>query len=142
MQNKNFRIFVADDDQEDIQLLRDCLVENKVIAEISEAANGNELLEKLRNNQTANQHKPHLILLDINMPRKNGFETLKELKEDKNLCTIPVIVFSTSGSEKDIEKAYELGANCYVSKPRTAKEWVKTIGSIGHFWCDCAKVAY
>ena len=83
---------------------------------------------------------PQLILLDLNMPRKNGFEALAEIKADENLCKIPIIIFTTSKAPKDIEKAYLLGANCFVSKPNTLDEWCEKMGQLGRFWMHCVKV--
>jgi chemotaxis family two-component system response regulator Rcp1 len=139
---KQLRIFVADDDVEDVQLLKNCLSDNNVSADVSAAEDGKELLDRLRMDSDTGKRKPHLIMLDINMSRKNGFETLQELKQDKELCTIPVVIFSTSDEQRDVRKAYELGANCYISKPHSAVEWMSTIGMLGHFWSECAALVH
>lgn len=75
------------------------------------------------------------------MPRKSGLEVLKELKKDNVLCRIPVVIFSTFKAPKDIEKAYEPGASCFVNKPNTLEEWCDKMGKLGRFWIECVKVA-
>ena len=144
--NKNekfLRIIVADDDMEDIQLVKESLEENHLPVNVVEVESGEALLKMLRgrNDKSIPQLKPHLIIMDINMPKKNGFETLVELKNDKELCAIPVIIFSTSRSQTDIQKAYRLGANCFISKPITSAEWHNTIGKLGRFWIECASLS-
>lgn len=139
------RIFVADDDEEDIQIMKEALAENHLDISLETSENGQLLLDKLRSIATDKIHTgsvPHLILMDLNMPTKNGFEALKEIREDKQLCTIPVLIFSTSKAQHDISYAYELGANCFVPKPNTIDEWVMVMGKIGSFWAECATLAY
>ena len=137
-----FRILIADDDNDDIQLTKDCFEENKLNVKIDEVADGQCLVELLQGKGKKYPFKdlPQLILLDLNMPRKSGFEALAEIKADENLCKIPVIVFTTSKCPKDIEKAYLLGANCFVSKPNTLDEWCEKMGQLGRFWIDCVRV--
>ena len=100
-------------------------------------------MDFLRNKETSNgaEQLPQLILLDINMPRKDGLQALKEIKQDVHLCKIPVIMFTTSVAPKDIERAYALGANCYVTKPQTVKEWCKVVEDLGRFWIECVNLA-
>ena len=83
---------------------------------------------------------PQLILLDLNMPRKGGLEALEEIKQDEIFRKIPVVVFSTSNAQKDIEKAYELGASCFVNKPNSLEEWCDKMKKIGKFWVECVRV--
>ena len=141
-QRHPFRILIADDDSDDVQLTRDCFVENKLLVAIEDVADGQHLLDALNNKKKLHPtiHLPQLILLDLNMPRKNGFEALAEIKADSHLCKIPIIIFTTSKATTDIEKAYELGANCFVSKPNTMDEWCDKLGNLGRFWIECAKV--
>ncbi len=137
-----FRILIADDDLDDIQLIKECLKEDAFTLQIDSVTDGQYLLdylqEKLRDKKIL--HLPHLILLDLNMPRKNGFEALKTLKTDLVLNKIPVIIFTTSKSKTDIDKAYQLGANSFVSKPSTIDEWSKKLEILGRFWIECANV--
>ena len=138
--SKPFRILIADDDNEDIEFAKSSFAQNNLPVEINEVEDGQYLMDLLRGHALGNlaNQMPQLILLDINMPRKDGFEALKEIKEDYDLCRIPVVILSTSSAAKDIEKAYELGANCYITKPTTADAWSKTMGDLGRFWIQCA----
>jgi len=126
---KSINIFLADDDNDDCLFFRDALEELAAETQLTIANNGAELMSLL--NKTA--QLPHAIFLDLNMPRKNGFECLKEIRETPRLKDIPVIIFSTSANMDSINKTYTLGANYYVRKPRTfdmLKEVIKTILSI------------
>ena len=141
--SKPFRIWIADDDFEDFQLIKKTFQENKQNVLLSHVEDGQYLIDILKAQSKNNKFGdlPNLILLDLNMPRKDGLEVLKEIKENKILCKIPIIIFTTSKTPKDIEKAYELGASCYVSKPQTGDEWINTLGNLGRFWIECVKVA-
>jgi CheY-like chemotaxis protein len=75
------------------------------------------------------------------MPRKNGFDVLKEIKENEQLRKIPIIIFTTSQTARDIDRAYDLGANCYISKPQTVEDWTDIINIMGKFWTKCVKLA-
>jgi DNA-binding response OmpR family regulator len=84
--------------------------------------------------------RPEIIILDLNLPNKDGREVLKEIKEDENLKNIPVVVLTTSGAEKDIIRAYELHANAYVTKPIDFDQFINVIGSIVNFWLEIVKL--
>jgi CheY-like chemotaxis protein len=135
---KPLRIIVADDDEEDILFVRESLHDNHLAAEITEAGNGELLMSILRKANRSNNSpgRPHLILMDINMPRKNGLEVLKEIKEDADLKSIPVVILSTSQSPADIQLAKDLGASCYITKPQTATEWHNMIQKLGVYWSE------
>ena len=137
-----FRILIADDDTDDIQLTKDCFDENKLPIHVNEVGDGQILLDHLKGITDASnlRNLPQLILLDLNMPRKNGLEALKELKQDNELRKIPVVIFSTSQASEDIKKAYELGASCFVSKPSTLEEWCHKMDKLARFWIDCVHV--
>ncbi|MEJ7767998.1 MAG: response regulator [Chitinophagaceae bacterium] len=141
--SKSFRIWIADDDFEDFQLIKRILEEDKINVHLSHVEDGQYLIDilKAQSKYITFGELPNLILLDLNMPRKNGLEVLKELKEHKVLCRIPIIIFTTSKTIKDIEKAYELGASCYVTKPQTGEEWFTTLGFLSNFWINCVKYA-
>ncbi len=132
-----FRILIADDDSDDVQLTKDCFDHNKLPVIINDVYDGQILMDRLNTDLI---NLPHLILLDLNMPRKNGLEALEEIKNNKSFCKIPVVVFSTSKANIDIEKAYELGASCFISKPDTVDEWCDKINKIGKFWIECVRV--
>lgn len=139
-----FKILMADDDLDDIQLTKDCFEDIKLPITLNEVSDGQYLIDRLKGaitSKTSFSELPQLILLDLNMPRKSGLEALKEIKEDKVLCKIPIVIFSTSKAPKDIEKAYQLGASCFVNKPNTLEEWCDKMGKLAHFWFDCVKVA-
>ncbi len=140
---KPFRILIADDDTDDVQLTKDCFSENQLPIHVKDVGDGQILMDHLKGimNVSNSRDLPQLILLDLNMPRKNGLEALKELKQDDALRKIPVVIFSTSQASKDIEKAYELGASCFVSKPNTLEEWCDKMGKLGRFWIECVRVS-
>ena len=143
MNVKPFRILVADDDFEDFQFMKNTFEETKLNVHLSHIEDGQYLIDILKAQSKYSKlgELPNLILLDLNMPRKNGMEVLKEIKVNPLLCKIPIIIFTTSKMNKDIEMAYELGASCYVTKPQTSEEWLSTMGKLGHFWIECVKVA-
>lgn len=138
-----FRILIADDDVDDVQLTKDCFSEINLPIDVNEVSDGQFLLDHLKGMTGVADAKnlPQLILLDLNMPRKSGLEALQELKEDVKLRKIPVVVFSTSKANKDIERAYELGASCFVNKPNTFDEWCDKMGKLGRFWLECVRLS-
>jgi CheY-like chemotaxis protein len=132
---------MADDDEDDCLLVKEAFTENRLLNELHFVSDGEELMDYLhRRNQYADPAKssscPGLILLDLNMPRKNGREALKEIKADPRLRHIPVVVLTTSQEELDILNSYELGANSYISKPVTFEGLVRVIRSFGHYWLN------
>lgn len=140
---KPFRILIADDDTDDVQLTKDCFIQNSLPIHINDVGDGQILMDHLKGIIDVSKSKelPQLILLDINMPRKSGFEVLQELKQDDALRKIPVVIFSTSHTSKDVELAYELGASCFVSKPNSFEEWCDKMGKLGRFWVECVRVS-
>lgn len=140
---KPFRILIADDDRDDIQLTKDCFSENELPVHVNDVADGQILLDHLKGMTEVSNLRdlPQLILLDLNMPRKSGLEALQELKKDDALRKIPVVIFSTSKATKDVERAYELGASCFVSKPNSLEEWCDKMGKLGRFWIECVRVS-
>lgn len=130
-------ILMADDDPDDRMLAREALAENKLANDLYFVENGEELLDYLfqRGKYNAdNAPKPGLILLDLNMPKMDGREALKELKSNSNLRKIPVIVLTTSKAEEDIIRSYELGVNSFITKPVTFDELVEVTRQIGRYW--------
>jgi CheY-like chemotaxis protein len=140
---KPFRILIADDDFEDFLLIKNTFETNLINVHLTHVEDGQYLIDilKAQGKYTKFGELPNLILLDLNMPRKNGFDVLKEIKEHELLKKIPIIIFTTSKTIRDIEKAYELGANCYVSKPQTVEDWQEIIQIMGRFWTQCVKLA-
>jgi CheY-like chemotaxis protein len=108
---------------------------------VSVVRDGCEALEFLRRTgKFANASRPDLILLDINMPRKNGCEVLEEVRSDEDLRLIPIVILTSSEAEDDIRRSYELGANCFVTKPADLDEMVRVVQAINHFWITIAKL--
>ena len=131
-------ILMADDDDDDRLLAQDALTESRLHAELQFVENGEELLDYLcRRGKYAAPHeapKPGLILLDLNMPRKDGREALRELRSDPELRRIPVVVLTTSKADTDIGAIYELGANSFISKPFQFEALVNVMKVLGQYW--------
>ena len=131
-------VLMAEDDPDDRLLAQDALAESEVEAELHFVENGEELLDYLwhrgRYSEAASSPRPTLILLDLNMPRKDGREALRDIKADPDLRRIPVIVLTTSKADTDIGGIYELGANSFISKPVQFKALVKVMKMVGDYW--------
>lgn len=130
-------ILLADDDEDDLLLTRDAFLENRLTNELKFVRNGEELLEYLTHQGAYNPDnapKPDLILLDLNMPRKDGREALKLIKSDSVLRRIPVVIFTTSKAEEDILNSYELGVNSFITKPMSFNDMLRITKSIGDYW--------
>jgi len=129
-------ILLVDDDPEDIEMTMEILKMQKIKLDISTATDGVEALQYLSDNQN---NLPDLILLDLNMPRKNGHEVLKEIKSNSELKHIPVIILTSSKACEDIDASYHKGANCYISKPVGFHEFKKVVDAINNFWFSVVK---
>ena len=130
--NHKHSVFIVDDDADDRESIRDAFLENKHNQEYVFMKSGDQLIDHLAS--VPKGAKPVVILLDLNMPGKDGRDVLKEIKGNKELRGIPVIVLTTSSSEKDREASYELGANCFVTKPDSYRELVNITDSIARLW--------
>lgn len=134
------RIVVADDDADDRMMIKDAFEESKLGNEIDFVEDGIELLEYLRCEgkyaSLAGKPYPGFILLDLNMPRKDGRTVLKEIKNDPLLHRIPVIVLTTSKAEEDIIKTYNLGVNSFICKPVSFDKLVDIVKTVGHYWIE------
>jgi DNA-binding response OmpR family regulator len=131
-QTKKHSVFIVDDDQDDRESIRDAFLHNKHEQDYLFMGTGDQLINYL--NKEGNKLDSPIILLDLNMPGKDGKEVLKEIKKNNRLHPIPVIVLTTSSSEKDREASYELGANCFVTKPDSYRELVTITDSIAKLW--------
>lgn len=132
-------ILMAEDDLDDQMLAKEALDESRVVNELRIVNDGVELLEYLRKEgRYADDDTPWpgLILLDLNMPRKDGRETLAEIKEDPVLRRIPVVILTTSQSEEDMLKGYELGAASFLTKPVTFQGLVELMQALGKYWIE------
>lgn len=136
-------ILIAEDDEDDYLLTMEALKEAGVTKEVQWVKDGEELMEYLLNttrNSNAKIAKPLMIILDLNMPRKNGREALEEIKTNPELRHIPVIVLSTSKTEGDIYNTYNLGVNSFIQKPTRFVELVKTFRVLTEYWFDIVKL--
>lgn len=131
-------ILVADDDADDRMMIREALEENRLANHLSFVEDGEELMDYLlqRGNyaDATKFPRPGLILLDLNMPKKDGREVLREIKSDPSLKGIPVVVLTTSKAQEDILRTYNLGVNSFVVKPVTFDSLVQVIREIGKYW--------
>jgi CheY-like chemotaxis protein len=139
-QQESIIILVADDDPDDRMLMRDALAENRLVNPVYYVEDGEELMDYLhrRGRYADPRHSPlpGLILLDLNMPRKDGREVLKEIDADPDLRRIPVVVLTTSKAEEDIERSYGLGANSFITKPVTFGALVELTQNLHRYWLD------
>lgn len=133
---RSLRLLVVDDSTADLQLLEEAIVEYGLDAQIETALDGDAALARLR----VEGPRPDLILLDLNMPRRNGREVLEELKQDAELRTIPVIIFSTSSSPFDVEDCYALHANSYLVKPVDFEGLGAIVQALDAFWVRQAEL--
>lgn len=137
-------ILLADDDPDDRKLTQDAFMENRLANEFHAVEDGEELMEYLHRQGKYESLRgdplPGLILLDLNMPRKDGREALKEIKADPDLRRIPIVVLTTSKAEEDIVRTYDLGVNSYVTKPVTFKSLVELIKVLGCYWFEVVQL--
>ena len=140
-QQRTVEILLVDDNIGDVVLTKEALKGADFSNHVSVARDGFEALEFLRRTgKFADAKRPDLILLDINMPRKNGCEVLEEIRGDEDLSIIPVVILTSSEAEDDIRRSYALGANCFVTKPADLDEMVKAVQAINFFWLTVAKL--
>ena len=132
---KPIEILLVEDNPGDVRLTIEALKEAKVINHLTVVKDGVEALAFLRRQGSyTTAPRPHLILLDLNLPRKDGREVLADIKADDNLKRIPVVVLTTSQDEQDVLKSYNLHANCYITKPVDLDQFVRVVRSIEDFW--------
>ncbi len=133
--SRPIHILLVDDNQGDVLLTQEAFRTAKVANTMDIAVDGEQALAMLRKQDDyASLNTPDLILLDLNMPKKDGREVLAEIKSDANLKSIPVAIMTSSKAEADIVKTYQLHANCYILKPVTLDQFVNVVSSIEHFW--------
>ena len=132
---RSIDILLVEDNPGDVRLTRELLKESKIGNNLTVLDNGEDALDYLRRGpKYPNATSPDLILLDLNLPRKNGCEVLASIKTDPELRRIPVVVLTSSKAEEDIVKTYELHANCYISKPVGLEQFAAMVRSIDDFW--------
>lgn len=129
------QLLLVEDNPGDVRLTREALKSGEVVVNLSVAKDGVEAIDFLRKRgEFQSAPVPDLILLDLNLPRKNGREVLSEIKSDPELKKIPVLVMTTSRADQDIHRAYSLNANCYIAKPMDLDEFLRIVRSIEEFW--------
>jgi chemotaxis family two-component system response regulator Rcp1 len=138
---KPITILLAEDNPGDARLTMEAFKEGKIYCDIHIAEDGEKAISFLQQkDEYKDAPRPDLILLDLNMPKKNGREVLKEIKQDPDLCRIPVIILTTSRAEEDILETYDLHANCYISKPVGLDEFVNVAQGIENFWLTIVRL--
>jgi len=139
-----FTILLADDDPEDRMLTRDALLESRCANHLDMVENGEELMDYLNRRgqfaHLANRALPGLILLDLNMPKKDGREALKEIKGDPKLRRIPVVVLTTSKAEEDIYRTYDIGVNSFITKPVKFDGLVTAMQMLSRYWIEIVEL--
>jgi CheY-like chemotaxis protein len=141
---KPITILLADDDEDDRMLAKDALADSRLANDLRMVEDGEELMDYLlrrgRYTAPADSPRPGLILLDLNMPKMDGREALREIKSDASLRRIPVVVLTTSEAEEDIYRTYDLGANSFVTKPVMFDSLVKVMKDLGQYWFEIVEL--
>jgi CheY-like chemotaxis protein len=144
MKTKSFNILMADDDPDDRMLVKDALGETTLPQHLDTVEDGEELMAYLKREGKYANLPPHdlpgLILLDLNMPMKDGREALRELKNSPKLRRIPVVILTTSNATEDIQKTYDLGANSFIIKPRNFETLVQSLQTLVKYWFDTVQL--
>jgi CheY-like chemotaxis protein len=141
MKKNEIRILLVEDNEGDILLTLEALKEARIGNEVDVVKDGDKALQFLKKEgEFKDAHTPDLILLDINLPRTDGFEVLAVIKKDERLSVIPVIMLTTSDSEKDILESYQHHANCYITKPVNFENFMNVIQTIKDFWINIVKL--
>ncbi|WP_421888941.1 response regulator [Marinoscillum sp.] len=130
---KPVHILLVEDNEGDILLTTEALEESNITHQLSVVRNGKEALDWVFNQQSG---EPDLILLDVNLPLKSGHEVLQAIKSDDTVKHIPVIMLTTSSSEKDVNLSYQYAANCYITKPVEVNDFLDAISTLCHFWVE------
>lgn len=136
-------VLLIEDSPGDVRLTREAFKDAKVHVNLHVASDGVEAMAFLRcEDKYADAPRPDLILLDLNLPKKDGREVLEEIKESPSLKIIPVVVLTTSASEEDILRSYQYHANCYITKPVALDGFLKVVNSIDNFWLSIVKLPH
>ena len=138
---KSINVLIVEDSKADVRLTKEALYDSKLKINLDVVYDGVEALEFLKNKgKYKDAIRPDLILLDLNLPKKDGREVLKEIKGDKDLRRIPTIILTISQDEMDIIKTYDLGANCFITKPVSLDQFIIVVKSIEDFWFTVVKL--
>ena len=134
-------ILLVEDNEGDIRLTKEALKESKVAINLYIVKDGVEAIEFLKKKgKFENEIRPDVVILDLNLPKKDGREVLDEIKQDEGLKSIPIVILTSSEAEIDILKAYNLYANCYIKKPLGLDQFITIVQSIAHFWFGIVKL--
>ncbi len=142
---RSLTILLADDDEDDRLLTGEAISESQLDGQLHCVADGEELMQYLKRAGAYSQvaaPRPDIILLDLNMPRKDGREALREIKADATLRSIPVVVLTTSKAEEDILRTYDLGVNSFITKPVTYKELVEVMSALNNYWAQTVQLPH
>jgi CheY-like chemotaxis protein len=138
---KPIHILLVEDNEGDILLTQEAFEDAKIITHLSVTRDGKEAMDFLtQQGKYPNATLPALILLDVNLPMKDGYEVLRFIKGNKNLRHIPVIMLTTSSSKRDIDKAYDNHVNCYITKPVEINDFITVVTTIEHFWISIVEL--
>jgi CheY-like chemotaxis protein len=141
MEIKPVEILLVEDSPADIRLTQEALKGSKIRNHLHIVTDGEEAMDFLQGRGSyAGMPRPDIILLDLNLPRKNGHEVLKEIKEDTELRRIPVVILTTSDDEHDVLKSYDLYANCYITKPLSLERFGNIVQHIEDFWLTIVRL--
>jgi chemotaxis family two-component system response regulator Rcp1 len=141
IQAKPIDILLVEDNPGDVRLTREALKEGKVLNSLYVAQDGMEAMAFLRREgKYLNAVHPDIILLDLNLPKKDGREVLAEIKNDPSLRRIPVVILTTSKAEEDVIKTYDLHANCYITKPVDLDQFISVVKAVEEFWFTIVKL--
>ena len=144
MKSRSITILMAEDDAEDRMLVKEAWEENRLNNDLRCVEDGEELMDYLlrrgKYSDPASSPRPGLVLLDLNMPKKDGREALKEIKADPALRSIPVVVLTSSPAEEDLVRSYDLGANSYIAKPVAFDKLVTAIKCLGTYWFEVVEL--
>jgi CheY-like chemotaxis protein len=138
-------ILMADDDDDDYVLTKKALKESKLLNTLIRVRDGEELIDFLHGRgiyEGKNVPRPGVILLDLNMPRMDGREALKEIKTTPGLSSIPIVVFTTSKAEEDIYRSYQLGSNSFITKPVTFESLITVMNALGTYWFEIVELPH
>jgi CheY-like chemotaxis protein len=143
---KRITILIADDDEEDRMMIRDAFEENRLANDLRFVENGEDLMDYLtcqgKYRAIESSPIPGLILLDLNMPKKDGREALKEIKNNPELRGIPIVVLTTSKTEEDVYRTYDLGVNSFITKPVTFDSLVSITKDLGRYWFEIVELPH
>jgi two-component system, chemotaxis family, response regulator Rcp1 len=135
---KSLSILLVEDSPSDVRLIQEALKQSPLALQITLARDGVEAMEYLRQSEVDVVNRPDIILLDLNLPRKNGREVLAEVKAAPHLKQIPILIMTSSKADEDVRQAYSLNANCYITKPENLQDYVDVVRSIENFWFSTA----